>query len=132
MGFSTYLANDLLDHIVKRAAATVPVGTFISLHSDDPLLVGADELADPGDAGYARIEAAASFGDVAADKTIDNTAAITFAAATGDWTTATHFGIWDAVTAGNFLIGGALDDPKTVESGDSAEFAIGELDVTLA
>jgi hypothetical protein len=43
----------------------------------------------------------------------------------------TQFGIHDASTAGNLLIWGDLTASKTIDSGDTASFAIGELDITL-
>lgn len=60
----------------------------------------------------------------------DNTGAITFPTATGSWGTVTHFGIFDAATAGNLLYWADLTATKTVGSGDSASFAAGALDVT--
>lgn len=130
MGFSTYLANEILDHVILGSTYTAPTGIFVSLHSADPGNTGANELTGNG---YARITARADFGTVAASKTIDNDTAITFAAASGgDWSAATHFGLWDAVSGGNFLFGAALTASKTVQDGDDAEFAAGELDVTLA
>lgn len=60
----------------------------------------------------------------------DNTATITFDTATGSWGTITHFGIFDAATAGNLLYWADLTASKTVASGDTASFAAGALDVT--
>ncbi|KKL90267.1 hypothetical protein LCGC14_1906360, partial [marine sediment metagenome] len=37
----------------------------------------------------------------------------------------------DALTAGNLLATGALTTSKTINDGDTAEFAIGALDITL-
>ena len=57
------------------------------------------------------------------DEHATNNGAIAFPQATADWTQATHFGLWDAASAGNFLGGGALTQAKTVLNGDTAEFA---------
>lgn len=62
-----------------------------------------------------------------------NRVAITFPAPTANWGTVTHFGIFDATSAGNLLFWGALTQSKTVNNGDAApSFQIGALDVTLA
>ena len=130
MGFSDYLELELLDHVFKGDAFAASTAIWVSLHSGDPGEDGSSELAASN--GYARVTALAKFGTVASAGAISNDAAIEFAACTGsDWAAATHFGIWDAETAGNFLAGGALSATKTVQVGDTASFAIGALDITL-
>jgi hypothetical protein len=62
---------------------------------------------------------------------MSNDGAITFPTATGNWGTVTHFGIFDASTSGNLLVWGALAVSKVVNTGDTASFATGELDLTL-
>jgi hypothetical protein len=62
---------------------------------------------------------------------MSNTAIITFPTATGSWGTITHFGLWDAVTAGNNRGSGALTTAKAVNNGDTARFAIGALTITV-
>jgi hypothetical protein len=129
MSISNYLELELLDHVIKGDSYSAPAEIYISLHSGDPGETGASELS--GD-GYARIAARADFGTVASSGSISNDGAVEFAAASGgDWTEATHFGCWDALTNGNFLWGGALTDAKTVQDGDTASFAIGALTFSL-
>lgn len=130
MSKSNYLEDEILDHVLGGGDFTRPATVYVSLHSADPGETGANELS--GD-GYARASITnnatnwpASTGGVKS-----NGAAITFPAATGtDWDEATHFGIWDASSAGNPLYLGELTLPKTVQVGDTASFAIGELDIT--
>ena len=50
----------------------------------------------------------------------------------GDWGTITHIGIHDASTAGNLLWHGSLTVSKTVSDGDTLQFAIGNIDLTMA
>ncbi len=129
MPLSTYAGNETLDHWVKGAVAPAPAARWASLHDGNPGLTGANEI---NETGYGRVDVSALFADVASGKTIDNSGAITFGPATEDWAEATWFGIWDAETVGNFIAYDQLDDPKTVENGDSAEFAAGAFDVTIA
>jgi hypothetical protein len=64
---------------------------------------------------------------------ISNTAAITFPAATpAGWGTITHFGLFDASTAGNLIVHGALTASKAIGIGDVFQFAIGQLIITFA
>ena len=126
MGASTYLANNVVDHVLKTAAFAQPTNVYASLHSADPSLTGASELSG---GGYART--LHNTWNAASGGSATNSGAITFPQATANWTQATHFGLWDASTAGNFLGGGALDTAKTVLNGDTAEFASAALTVTM-
>lgn len=126
--FSTDLSNKLLDHILKTAPFSVPTNIYVALYSVVPTKAGGGtELT--GNA-YARI--VHNSWDVGASGASENTGAITFAAASGgDWLQAVAFGLFDAITAGNFLAWGDLTVAKTVLDGDTAEFAAGALDVSL-
>lgn len=126
--FSTDLSNQLLDHILKTTPFTVPTDIYIALYSAAPTAAGGGtELTGNG---YARI--VHNSWDAAAAGATENTGAITFAAASGgDWLEAVAFGLFDAITGGNFLKWGDLTVSKTVTDGDTAEFAAGELDITL-
>jgi len=54
----------------------------------------------------------------------------TFVTPTGSWGLVTHFGIFDAVTAGNLLYWNALTSSQTISSGNTVSFAAGALTVT--
>jgi hypothetical protein len=126
-GFTTYLQQEILDHIFGNgaySAPTVHVGLFTAAPSDAG---GGTEVSGNS---YARVNASALFG-AASGTAIANDGAITFPMATGSWGTITHFGVFDASTAGNLLVWGAVTPNKAVGDGDTASFATGELDVTL-
>ena len=126
-GFTTYLQQEILDHIFGNgaySAPTVHVGLFTAAPSDAG---GGTEVSGNS---YARVNASALFG-AASGTAIANDGAITFPTATGSWGTITHFGVFDASTAGNLLVWGAVTLNKAVGDGDTASFATGELDVTL-
>ena len=131
MAVSTYERDARLNIFRGTAHPSVPTNFYISLHSADPSLTGSSELSGNG---YARVAVSPASGSWDAPATngsvrqIANTNAIAFAAATGsDWTAATHFGIWDASTSGNFIRGAALGSSRTVQVGDTATFAAGAL-----
>ena len=87
--------NQVLDEIYNAAAGTFPAADpFISLHSADPGLTGANELTG---GSYARIQTA--FG-AAASQTLSNTGAVLFNVPAGD---VVAWGVNDASTAGNFF-----------------------------
>jgi len=126
--FSTTLNNKLLDHILKTAPFSVPSNIYVALYSAAPTAAGGgSELSGNG---YAR--KVHNSWDAGAAGATENTGAITFDPASGgNWLEAVAFGLFDAITGGNFLAWGDLTTPKTVTDGDTAEFADGALDISL-
>ena len=126
-GFTTYLANELLDHVLKVGAYTPPsiyVGLYTTATAD------AGTGTECAGTSYARV--AASSWNAASGGVASNDGAITFAAAgAGDWGTLTHFALLDASSSGNMLIHAALDSSLAPGSGNVVEFADTALDVTL-
>lgn len=127
---SDFLEDSILDHVLRNTAYTSPTTVYVSLHTgspgDDDL--GANEITTSGSA-YAR--ASASFA-AASGGSISTNAAINYSAATSNWGTVSHIGIYDQSTGGNLLFHGALTTSKTIETGDTLSIASGSLTVTLA
>jgi hypothetical protein len=59
------------------------------------------------------------------------TVQITTSAVNGSPQTLTHFGIWNAATAGNFLASGSLTSSVSVQSGDTVQFNIGAMAIRV-
>lgn len=129
--FSDYLELELLDHTFGGADYTRPATLYVGLYTAAPTDAGGGTEVSGG--SYARV--AVTNNDTnwpaAAAGAKANGTAITFPAATGDWGTVVAFGIFDAAEAGNLLAWADLTANKTVETGDTATFAIGALDITL-
>lgn len=128
MSASNFLELELLDHVLGAAAYTAPATVYISLHTADPGETGASEVAASN--GYARepVTNNATNWPAAAAGSKANGTAVTMDTPTGaGWGTVTHFGIWDALSAGNFLFGGALAVSNTINAGNVVEFAIGAI-----
>lgn len=103
---STHARNLLLNWLLTVGAATRPTAWHVSLHTGDPGKTGANELVVGTDADYAR--KAATFGAATLEVSA-TTGALTWTAAAGASAhNITHVGVWDAATAGNFILGGAL------------------------
>lgn len=131
-GFTNYLGIEIVEHVIGRAAIySVPSSTFLGLFSSTAPTdagAGAGELADPGDADYARVEVdPTDWAATSATGSVTNTNAIDFPTAGGDWSQAQYAGLFDASTGGNLLAWGALTTNKTVLSGDIARFRAGNL-----
>jgi hypothetical protein len=115
----------------RSGTSSKPTVWAVALHSGAP---GADGTANELSGGdYARVDLPPSdsnWGAVSSG-TFSNLAEIEFAEATTDWTTVTHFSIWDATTGGNARYTGPLNASKSVSTGQTAKFAVGAITVTL-
>lgn len=125
-GKSEFLENELLDHALGVGSYTMPTA-YVGLYTAAPSDSGGGTEVSGG--SYARVTCASKFG-AASGGSSANTAEITFPTATANWGTVTHFGIFDASSAGNLLYWGALTTSKNVQSGDTIKFAVGALTVT--
>jgi len=127
--FADYWEDEILDHLFGKGAYTPPT-IYIGLSTVDPA-DDASGLAEPSGNGYARVTTAAADWNASSSGALANANNITFPEASGSWGTITHFALFDAASAGNMLAHGALGTPKAIGSGDTAEFAVGDIDVTL-
>ena len=132
---SDYLEGQLRAHIFRTASFAKPTVLAIGLFTAAPSDSGGGTEVTGG--SYARVSANPLDATWTAASSIDgvttNASAITFPAPTANWGTVTHFGIFDATTAGNLLFHGALSASRTINNGDAApQFAIGALSVTFA
>jgi len=130
--FSDYLENQLLDHVWSAAVYTPPVTLYVGLSTTDPLDDGSG-ITEPSGGAYARVAVTnnATNWPAAVGGAKANGVAIQFPTATASWGVIGWFFISDAASGGNMIGHAALTTSKTIDSGDTASFAIGDLDVTL-
>ncbi len=129
---SDFLESALLSHVFRTTAYTQPTAIFVALFTAAPSDTGGGAEVTGG--AYARVSVAradAQWTVPGAAGLIDNVNAITFPTASASWGTVTHIGLFDAATAGNLLMHGALTTSKTVGSGDTFSLAVGQLDISL-
>lgn len=128
LGLSATVSNDFLEWLFNASAmATAPSVPWIQLHTGDPGASGTANVA--GNA--TRKDLSAAMG-TAASGAITNTAAITWT--TGEVDTSedyTHWSIFDASSAGNFLLSGTMT-ANAVTVGDEFTIPVGDLDVSLS
>lgn len=138
---SDFLENKLTDWLFRgqaigitgasAAAGTGPTSLYVALLTAAPSDAGGGTEVTGG--SYARVTvgsslanwagtqaAASTIASSGATGTTSNNGAVTFPAPTANWGSITHFGIYDASTAGNLLIFAALTVAKTVNNGDAA------------
>jgi hypothetical protein len=125
--FTDFLENKILDHLFIGSVYTRPTNLYVALFTATP------GEAAPGTevsgAGYARV----LFNNwtAAASGSVSNNADISFPDAEASWGTVTGFGIFDSASGGNLLLYGDLETSKAIASGDSVQFASGNLIVNL-
>ena len=127
---SDYLENKVLDHFLGTASTSAPATVYLALFTTDPTDAGSGTEVSTSGTAYARQSIAFSS---ASSGTTSNSADVEFSQATGSgFGTVTHFGIFDASTAGNLLFHGALTASKTIAAGDVFKVASGNLSITVA
>lgn len=124
--FSDYLENELLDHVFRNSAYTSPTTVYLGLYTAAPTDAGGGTEVSTG--GYSR--QAITFG-AASGGAIANTAAVEFTASGANFGTILAVGIFDASTSGNLLAWNEITS-VAINDGDTLNFPIGDIDVTLA
>jgi len=132
---SNYLENELIKHIFRTGSFTKPTVLAVALFTAAPSDAGGGTEVSGG--SYARVDRPPLDANWAAtsgtDGHTDNVADIVFPAPTADWGQVTHFGVFNATSAGDLIFWGALTTPKTVNNGDPApKWVVGDMDFTLA
>lgn len=141
--FTNFAENKIVDAVLRAQSIGAPATWYIGLFTAAPSDTGGGTEVSGG--SYARVAVTASLANFAGTQSAGSTAAssgtggtssnngaITFAAPTANWGVITHFGLFDASTAGNLWIFGALTVSKTVNNGDAApSFAAGALTVQV-
>lgn len=126
MSKSDYAENKTLDWCTGKADPPTSIGArYVALFTAAPSDTGGGTEVTGG--AYARKSTAAADWNTAATGSTSNANAITFVTATASWGTATHWGVFDAATAGNLIRWAVLTNSKTIGSGDTASFAAGAL-----
>jgi len=128
------MQDELLDHLFKTGAYTAPTNIYVALltstpDSEDTGTTFPGEVT--GTSSLVRIKCNTWDAATGNPGATENTQPVTFAQATADIGTVTHFGLADKTTLGNAIGWGALSASRVISSGDTARFATGDLDVTL-
>jgi len=113
MAFSAYLDQKILEKALLGQDFQI-AARWCSLHTADPGKTGLYETAG---GPYTRLSADqyTAVDDSGTAKRVRNVAILSFQVPAGTYT---HIGIWDAQSGGNFLGGGPLSAPATMNDGD--------------
>lgn len=116
VGLKPTVANSLLDALFNATNYTAPTDSYVKLHIGDPGAAAASNAATETTRKQVSWAAAAS-GSIASD------AAVTWTNISGS-EDATHFSLWDAASAGNFIASGTVTANAYV-AGDTLTIASG-------
>lgn len=120
----------LLDWLMTTGTATRPTAWYVALYTAAPSDSGGGTEVSTG--GYTRqsvtFDAAATPGG-----TTSNNNVVQFTASGANYGTVTHIGIHSASSgSGNLLWHGAMTASRVVNDGDTLEFSVGNIDLTIA
>jgi len=123
---SDYGENALLDYLCASA-------TNLALLLADPLDDNSGMVEPNDDADYERKAVAAADWGAAAGGSITTVNALSFCAAATDFSTVSHWGLYDASASGggNLLVHGDLSTARDVTGGETVTFAAGKITITL-
>lgn len=126
MSFTNSFETDVLNWGLTAGSVTRPTAWYIGLFTSDPTDTGAAGTEVTG-GSYART--AATF-TVTGD-TASNSGAVEFPAATANWGTVSHIGVFTASSGGTMLVHAILTTAKAIAIGDVFRIPTGDLDITL-
>lgn len=130
-GFTDYVENALLNWLKGVTFPAAPAAVYVGLFSAAPSDAGGGTEVTTTIRVAGRV--AATFGSIGAGSgtasQIANNAIVDFGTAAGG-ATVTHFGIFDAASAGNLLGWAALSTPQTVSANNVVSFAASALTVS--
>lgn len=141
-GKSDYLENKFIDWLLRAQSFTAPATVYVGLLTAAPSDSGGGTEVSGG--SYARVAVTSALANWAGTQSAgsttastgtggqtSNNGAVTFASPSANWGVITHFGIYDASSAGNLLYWAPLTVSKTVNNGDAApSFAAAALTIT--
>jgi hypothetical protein len=119
---SNFSRSKMYNALLKATGYTGPATVYMSLHTAAPGLTGANEIT-----GNAYARQPITFGADTNGAGVSSNAPQFPAPTPSNWGTATHFALWDAVSAGNCIGADALANPVATSVGVPVLFPIGSV-----
>lgn len=128
-----YLQNAALNTVLGGPQFTLPSFVHIALSTAAfTSTATGSAMSEVNAGGYSRVQVTNNTSNWpnASNGSKANNAVFTFTSATANWGTVLSFYIVDASSAGNVLYGADLTTSRTINSGDTASFAVGSITLT--
>ncbi len=123
-GISVASSNNLLAALLTATAYTGPATLYLSLHTNDPGVTGANELTG---GSYARQTIAFN---IPVSQVTNNSGPVAFLSLPA--ASVAYVGLWTASTGGSFLWGGQLTVSVTTVSGSSIQFTTNSITAKIS
>lgn len=129
-GFSTHLAQALINHVFRNQDYAGPNGIYLALFVADPTdnNVTANEVTG---SWYARQSVSSWTAPTGTAVATANSNQVVFNAVSGSAVTVTHWGLYDAVSTGNLMASGAFTTSKVLNVDDVLAVNAGDLVLTF-
>ncbi len=126
-GLSVAEENNVINARFRNQTVAQAVTLYFALFTAAPTDTGGGTEVSGG--SYARVGKTATTAGFGAPSggSAANIEEIDFGTATANWGTVTHFGVYDASTAGNLMGWGVLATSKVINTTDGGKFPIGAL-----
>lgn len=122
--FSDFFELKIIDHMLRAQAYTPPATVYGALYTTATTDAGGGTEVTGGSYARQPVSLGAAVAGIAT-----NSASVNFSNMPA--VTVTHFGLRDALTAGNLLMHNALTAPVTLTAGQTFTFQVGELQVEV-
>lgn len=119
-GKTDFLENAILNHVLRGVAYTPPGALYVGLFTSDPT----DAATGTEVSGGAYARQAVTF-SAATTGSCSNSADLLFPVASAAWGTVTHFGVFDAATAGKLLYYGSLTPSQPITASNQLKLPAG-------
>lgn len=126
-GMSEFTVDSILNAIFNATSFVVSANVWMQLHTAEPGAVGTTAVAT--ETNRKQVSMGAPAAPAAGVITISNDAQVQWTNIAGSQD-ASHYSLWDASTAGNFLGSGVIN-ANAYTAGDTLTFAIGDIDISL-
>lgn len=131
-GMSDFCAHEILDHIFKNGEYAQPTNIYVGLAKSDIADGSSGDDCDEVDgSNYSRKQQDTWNAASAVTAETENTQAITFSVASASWDTVTHFFLSPDSANGNILFHGTVDTSKSVGDGDTVQWDVETLTISL-
>lgn len=129
-GFSTHLAQALINHVFRGQSYAAPVNKYLALFVADPTdnNVTSNEVSG---SWYTRQQITSWTAPTGTGVSTSNSNQLVYNAVTGQAVTVTHWGIYDGVSTGNLLASGAFSSSKVLNVDDVLAVNAGDLTLTF-
>lgn len=121
---------------VTGTSMTPPAGTFVALFSASPTdaNVTTNELTSTLTGSPNRTAITLTAAQASGETTLKNGSQVVITSSASAGATASHMGIFDAISGGNLLFHGELNGgtPKVVSAGDEVRFNANQLTITIS